>query len=334
MWRQLALFSCLLPTMVASLVAQPLPEQRTLPEGLQTVRFHSEAIGRESKYDIVLPPGYEKGNEEYPVVYLLHGYMQNYTVWGRNLGAAELARELGDLILVMPDAGNSWYLNYASSEESSPNQWEDFIVGDLVGHVDSNFRTISEREGRAIAGLSMGGYASVLYGLKYPGHFLSVASSSGALGFARERAAALAADEPPRRQRPAEVPPAMREADSAVAAIIDIPGFSRQGERTPPGILFETEEQARANDPFQLLYTVPKSQLPHFYLDAGTEDSLSAVTREFAQILMFNAVPVDFMQAEGGHDATWWRLSLQRFLPVQHALLHSALRAQNDAEVD
>ncbi len=98
------------------------PVAAPIPPGLETVEFYSPAVDRRMKFDIVLPEGYYLGDARYPVLYLLHGYMQNYTVWGRNLAAAFYARELDDLIVVLPDAGNSWFINYASSTQGANEQ--------------------------------------------------------------------------------------------------------------------------------------------------------------------------------------------------------------------
>ena len=64
------------------------------------------------------------------------------------------------------------------------NAWEDYIVKDLIGHVDGTYRTIAKREGRAINGLSMGGYGALMLGLRHPDMFCSIGSHSGALAFA------------------------------------------------------------------------------------------------------------------------------------------------------
>ena len=73
----------------------------------------------------------------------------------------------------MPDAGNSWYTNYEESANGQTNDWADHIVQDVVNHVDWNFRTIARREGRAINGLSMGGYGAIMLGLRHPEMFIS-----------------------------------------------------------------------------------------------------------------------------------------------------------------
>ena len=97
-------------SLVTSLSAQDQAGQMfeaPRPNGLETVEFFSPAVNRMMKFDIVFPTGYWETEDHYPVLYLLHGYMQNYTVWGRNLAAAFYARNINDLILVLPDGGNS-----------------------------------------------------------------------------------------------------------------------------------------------------------------------------------------------------------------------------------
>src|SRR5262245_41856097 len=160
----------------AAALAQPLP--------VKTVEFDSPAVGRKMKYNIVLPANYEKSSDRYPVLYLLHGLTSNYTAWAR-MGVPDYARNY-DLIVVMPDVGNSWYVNWAKSEDGQKNSWEDSITKDLVTHVDKSFRTIAKREGRAINGLSMGGYGGLMLGLKHPDMFCSIGSHSGAIAYAKQ----------------------------------------------------------------------------------------------------------------------------------------------------
>lgn len=301
------------------------PPSAPLPDGLQTISFDSPAVGRRMKFDIVLPPDYEQSDRRYPVLYLLHGYMQNYTVWGRNLGAAFYARNIGELIVVMPDAGNSWYINYAESAGGQRNHWEDHVIEDVIGYVDANFRTHARREGRAIAGLSIGGYGALMLALRHPDMFVSVASTSGALTHARQRADAIAQQRPAPQSRTAADSPELARADAVISQIIDIPGFSTQEERNPLGVDFATVEQAQAYDPFQIIYNVPKSQLPHFYFDAGLSDGLINDAREFMQVLLLNDVPFTYMQTTGRHNSEYWRRSVGQFMPVQNEIMQRAL---------
>lgn len=304
--------------------SQPVAAPRT--SGMETVEFFSPAVNRMMKFDIILPSNYWTSETRYPVLYLLHGYMQNYTVWGRNLAAGFYARNLDDLILVLPDAGNSWYVNYASSKDGQTNNWEDHIVEDVIGYVDTNFRTTAHREGRAIAGLSMGGFGAFSLGLRHPEMFVSIGSTSGALTYARNIAASIAGGaEPQTRECSPENQTRFAEVDSFVSGVINIPGFSSQEERTPKGIRFETEAQANAYDPFEIIYNIPKSEMPHIYIDSGTEDPLISDARELAQLLMINNVPFDYMQSRGGHNSEYWRRSIGHMMTIQHEVMRRAL---------
>ncbi|MEX0618871.1 MAG: alpha/beta hydrolase-fold protein [Pseudohongiellaceae bacterium] len=321
--------TCLLMLLSAVVWPQNLSleiEPATIPAGLETVEFFSPAVGRTMKFDIVLPADYHSSEQRYPVLYLLHGYMQNYTVWGRNLGAAFYARNLDDLILVLPDGGNTWFVNYAGSDDGQKNNWEDHLIVDVIGHVDENYRSIPRREGRAIAGLSMGGFAAFALALRHPGMFVSMASTSGALGHARNLAEALRqGNDTSPGQRSAAQQARIEEADRQISQVIDIPGFSTQLERTPPGQKFDTVAQAEAYDPYTIIYNVPKSQLPHIYLDAGTEDSLINEAREFMQILLINNVPFDYMQSQGRHTSEYWRRSVGHLMTIQFEVMQRAL---------
>ena len=303
-----------------------VPVSAAIPPGLETVEFYSPAVDRRMKFDIVLPDGYYQSDARYPALYLLHGYMQNYTVWGRNLAAAFYARELNDLIVILPDAGNSWFINYASSEDGQTNNWEDHIIVDVLGYVDSKYRTEARREGRAIAGLSMGGFGAYSMGLRHSELFVSIGSTSGAISHARTAAAAIRAGEnrksgPTNPHRQARI----NGADAFISKIIDIPGFSTQGERTPKGVDFATAEQAEAYDPFAIIYEVPRSQMPHIYMDSGTEDGLVQVAREMAQLLMLNNVPFDYMQNHGTHNSEYWRRSIGHMMTIQNEVMQRAL---------
>ncbi|MFK7863113.1 MAG: alpha/beta hydrolase [Pseudohongiellaceae bacterium] len=297
-----------------------------IPAGLSTVEFYSPAVDRNMKFDIVLPEDYENGQDRYPVLYLLHGFMQNYTVWGRNLAAAYYSRLLGDVILVLPDGGNSWYVNYARSDAGQTNNWEDHIVQDVVSYVDEHYRTEARREGRALSGLSMGGFGAFAIGLRRPHMFVSIGSTSGALSYARSASQAIRSgiDRQAQQQNP-ERAARIAEADELISQIIAIPGFSTQVERAPKGMDFETAEQADAYDPFAIIYNVPRSQMPHIYLDSGTEDGLINEARELMQILLVNDVPFNYMQTQGKHNSEYWRRSIGHMLSVQREVMHRAL---------
>jgi S-formylglutathione hydrolase FrmB len=294
---------------------------------LRTIDFHSAAIDRTTKYNILLPREYDDSTNRYPVLYLLHGLTQNYTAWGLSNGAPFYAGLYDDLIIVMPDAGNSWYTNYEKSGDGQVNNWADHIVEDLINHVDWNFRTIARREGRAITGLSMGGYGALMLGLRDPGLFIAIGTTSGALEYGRSAAARLRGEMPARTRR--QVTPEQQasydERRRQPNPLIGLDDFDSQVERTPAGQMHVTAEHADQFDPFLLINDVPQDQLPHIYIDCGTEDRLIAGAKELAKILMEKEVPFDYMQMGGGHNATYWIQSIGHIVSVQYEVMQRAL---------
>ena len=146
----------------------------------RTVRFDSAALGGQATFAILLPPEYDTSSARYPVVYLLHGGTQNHTAFpARRWFADEVLRRR--LIVVMPHTPQATY----ASRAGSPSVFEAFITRDLVDYVDTHYRTVARREGRAIGGLSMGGYGAVLAGLLRPDRFAVIGAFSGAFSDGR-----------------------------------------------------------------------------------------------------------------------------------------------------
>jgi S-formylglutathione hydrolase FrmB len=295
--------------------AEPLP--------VKTVEFDGPSVGRKMKYNIVVPAGYELSSERrFPVLYLLHGYSSNYTAWARLSVPRYAARY--DLIVVMPDAGNSWYVNWAESKDDQKNQWEDHMIKDLVSHIDATYRTIAAREGRAINGLSMGGFGALMLGLRHPDMFCSIGSHSGAVGFARGAAERLKSNQemPARKGTPSNTPnPA-----------IGIEGFSSQAERSPKGKLFAKLEDCEAHDPFKLVLSVPREKLPHIYIDCGTEDRLIRSNQDLIKLLIDNKIPFTYGQSPGEHNGAYWTREVGHSMAVQYQILERNLAARERAK--
>jgi putative tributyrin esterase len=288
---------------------------KAVETSVKTVEITAPSVGRTLKYNIALPAKYDQSTDRYPVLYLLHGYSSNYTAWAR-LGAGEYARAY-DLIVVMPDVGNSWYVNWAKSEDGQKNAWEDFIIKDLIGHVDSTYRTIAKREGRAINGLSMGGYGGLMLGLRHPDLFCSIGSESGAISFAKQVSERL--------KEGKESPRPLRQLTAAPDPKIGIEGFSSQVERSPKGKMFTSPEECAAYDPFQLVLKIPKEKLPHICIDCGTEDRLLGSSQEFEKLLMENKIPFTYAQSPGEHKGPYWAREVGHAMAIQYAIIQRNL---------
>jgi S-formylglutathione hydrolase FrmB len=167
------------------IMAQPFKGNDYFQQGkvLEGQKMQSGIGNRNLNYSIYLPPDYDVSQRSYPVVYLLHGYSDNETAWvqfGEVNATADRAiasREITPMIIVMPDAGVSWYIN---SFDGS-NRFEDIMIDEFIPYIDQTYRTRATREYRAVSGLSMGGYGSLVLALKNPDVFSSCAAFSAAV---------------------------------------------------------------------------------------------------------------------------------------------------------
>ena len=283
---------------------------------VQTIEFDAPSVERTMKYNIVLPDGYKRSKKRYPVLYLLHGLTSNYTLWSM-MGVPEYAAQY-EMIVVMPDVGNSWYVNWAESLDGQKNNWEDYMINDVIGHVDTNYRTIAQREGRAINGLSMGGYGAFILGLRHPEMFCSIGSHSGALSYVNRYRERIASGDTGTGQR-------SRALSEKPAKIIDIEGFSSQFDRTPKGKPFTTVEQCDAYDPFKLVLEIPRDQLPHLHIDCGTEDGLIRSARAMQTLLTENTIPFSYAESSGAHLPAYWTREVAHSMAVQYNVIQRNL---------
>ncbi len=239
-------------------------------------RFHSAALSREMTYRIYLPHNYLKTTRRYPVLYLLHGVYGSFENWDTLTNLATYAAGL-DWIIVMPDADDSWYTNSATSPG---DRFEDYIVKDVIAEVDSRHRTIRDRHARAVAGLSMGGYAALKFSLRDPLLFGFAGSLSGAVSAGRDLDA---------------------HAPDLAAKLVEV--FGAPGNST------------RANNNiFLLLQKADLRELPYFYLACGIEDTFLAANREFVAELSRRNLPYEYHETPGGHGWDYWDRGIKPLL--------------------
>lgn len=278
------------------------------------VAFFSESLQRDMHINVVLPRDYEESNLSYPTLYLCHGFTSNYNEFV-NVGVPEYLNRF-DMIVVMVDVGNSMYVNWAKSDDGRPYNFADHVTKDVINFVDRNYRTIAERKGRAINGISMGGFGAISLGLSYPELFCSISSHSGSLTSARDAAEALRKGE---ETRSLNIQKLME--DSTRYLDIEIEGFSTFKERTPVGKAFVKPEDAEKADPFRLVLKIPEDQLPHIYLDCGDEDFLRNANLEFMKHLLEHDIPFHFGQSHGTHEEDYWGREVSVSMAVQYAVM-------------
>lgn len=143
---------------------------------VDTVATFSKSMQKEIKAVVITPKNYSPANE-YPVVYLLHGYSGNYKNWIDKVPQLESYADQYGLIIVTPDGNfGSWYWD---SPEVADSKYETYVGKELIAFIDKEYSTISSREGRAITGLSMGGHGALYLAMRHQDTFGTAGSLSG-----------------------------------------------------------------------------------------------------------------------------------------------------------
>lgn len=169
---------------------------------VETSHFDTTALGVAKSFRIYLPAGYADSARRYPVIYLVHGWGVTERAWTDTDGLAEAADGMDlQAIVVMPDGDRGMWVNghtvvpyetcLADTAPSrnkrekreefcvrTPN-YEDYVVKDLIAHIDARYRTVARREARAVSGESAGGFGAMSLAFRHPDIFASVASHSG-----------------------------------------------------------------------------------------------------------------------------------------------------------
>jgi enterochelin esterase-like enzyme len=140
----------------------------------------STILSKDVKYTIYLPADYDINQRSYPVVYLLHGFTDDNTGWlqfgevNRYADKAIAEGNIPPMIIVMPNGDSSWYINSYDGKE----KYEDFFVKEFMPIIEKTYRIKAEKKYRGVAGLSMGGFGTLIYALKYPQLFAAAAPLS------------------------------------------------------------------------------------------------------------------------------------------------------------
>ena len=160
----------------------------TTPGTTEEISVQSAALGgRSQQVEVYLPPGYASDpTRRYPVFYLLHGFPGRPAAFLLTVRAGVVEDVLvargraQPMILVMPFGSTGTFTDKEWANGIRPHEgWETFVARDLVRAIDSRYRTIPTGSGRALGGLSEGGYGALNIGLHHPGEFRVLESWSG-----------------------------------------------------------------------------------------------------------------------------------------------------------
>ncbi len=265
----------------------------------ESLKVKSAALGTEVKYNIYFPADYDKSNRRYPVLYLLHGYSDDETGWSQfgevNL-IADKAIESGystSMIIVMPDAAVTWYINSFDGK----TKYEDFVVKELIPFIDATYRTRAQKRYRAVAGLSMGGYGTLIMATKHPELFAAAAPLSAAV-YTDEQVIAM--------------PDGQWNGEFAMLYGTGLKGKDRLNEHFLKNSILNIVATGNVEDLKKVRY----------YIDCGDDDFLIKGNMALHAAMIDKHIPHEFRVREGAHNWTYWRESLPEVMKFVSESFH------------
>lgn len=260
---------------------------------VDSLEVSSSAMNKTYKAAVVLPNSYAKNKAAFPVLYLLHGAYGHFGDWLKNTPNKELVKNLADqynIIIVMPEGETfSFYLDSPVNKES---QFETFITQEVIQKVDKTYRTINNKSGRVITGLSMGGHGALYLSAKHPELFCAAGSMSGAVDMG-----------------------VMLNRDSSAQVI-----------KLMEPIFGDKSDDIKMYEQYAVLNMIDKikaNKLP-LIIDCGVDDFLIEPNKELHRRLVYNKVEHDYTERPGAHTWEYW----ENALPY-HVLFFSKILSKN-----
>ena len=252
-----------------------------------SLTFRSSILNKEKAFALYLPKGYESSQRRYPVLYLLHGGTGNQNDWiqkGELQRIADKAIEEGKsapMIIVMPDAEMTYYMNNVDGKY----QFEDFFVQELIPYIEKEYRCRTGKQYRAISGLSMGGYGSLLYAIHHPELFSACAAMSPGIRTDEQ------INDMPHKDYLRRYGSAMGELKEGEPRITD---FWKQNS-----ILYLVKQMKEE-----------QKKLVRFYIDIGDDDFLYEASSLLHISMRDLNISHEYRVRNGSHDWEYWRRGL------------------------
>jgi putative tributyrin esterase len=257
---------------------------------LQAARVDSiemnTAMNKKYKVAVVLPDSYENNKSvAYPVIYLLHGAWGHFGDWLTATPDKMTVKNLADqyqVIIATPEGETfGWYLDSPYNKE---NKFETHIIKEVIPTVDSKYRTVKDKKGRAIVGLSMGGHGAMYLSNRNPTVFCAAGSMSGAL----------------------DMSGTLRGKNKDFVQVLTDLYIKHIGKADPDDELF-------VNSSIVNMVPVIKKNGLNILIDCGLDDTLIETNRELHRRLTYAGVNHDYIERPGGHTWDYW----QNALPYQ-----------------
>lgn len=238
---------------------------------IDTLQIYSAAMKKNLAAIVAVP---EKSGDHHrqSVVYLLHGYSGNYTDWSKHVELNLLADKY-KIILVCPEGGyNSWYLDSPLQQDS---QYESHIINEVIPAIDKRYFTIAKKEGRAITGLSMGGYGALYLAIRHPQLFKAVGSMSG---------------------------------------VVDLQFSTKRWEIAQKiGTYDDYPQRWEKHSVINMVKQMEQAYLA-FIIDCGVDDIFIDINRKLHQKMLQLNIPHTYTERPGGHSWDYWTNAIQYHL--------------------
>ena len=266
---------------------------------VETQTIQSKVLGKNVNYTVYLPADYSTSQRTYPVVYLLHGFTDDNTGWlqfgeiNRYADKAIADGIIPPMIIVMPNGDSSFYINSYDGKEN----YEDFFVNEFMPAVEKEFRIKAEKKYRGVAGLSMGGYGTLIYALKHPDLFAAAAPFSAAVWD-----------------------------DDAISSMPDANYDVVIGKLFGKGLKGKSRLTKTWYDNAILKIVADKSvdelKKVRYWIDCGDDDFLIKGNCLLHIALTEKKVPHEFRVRDGAHNWTYWRTALPEVLQFVSMSFH------------
>ena len=261
---------------------------------VDTIAVYSPSMKKTLKAAISFPSGYENGEGRYPVVYLLHGGSGAFSDWHQKVTEKGIVNQMAEehkVLIVTPGVGPASY--YYDSPLLDTVRYETYMIQELIPFIDKNYRTLAQKESRAITGLSMGGHGAITLAAKHPTLFIAAGSMSGVMNI-----------------------------DTDLWKVgEDFRSLRKKGQIEMLGPI---NYQGPLFNPYTAVGLVDqlKSQKVSLIIDCGVDDFLIETNRQMHSLLMEKKVAHEYIERPGAHTWNYWTEAL----PVQFFFLSKYLK--------
>ena len=261
---------------------------------VDTIAVYSPSMKKTLKAAISFPSGYENGESRYPVVYLLHGGSGAFSDWHQKVTEKGIVNQMAEehkVLIVTPGVGPASY--YYDSPLLDSVRYETYMIQELIPFIDKNYRTLAQKESRAITGLSMGGHGAITLAAKHPTLFIAAGSMSVVMNI-----------------------------DTDLWKVgEDFRSLRKKGQIEMLGAI---NYQGPLFNPYTAVGLVDqlKNQKVSLIIDCGVDDFLIETNRQMHSLLMEKKVAHEYIERPGAHTWNYWTEAL----PVQFFFLSKYLK--------